>query len=212
MKDLAVVIVTCDKYSWIWDTWYHYFDWNLDVPIYFINETEDCNLPVKQIKVGPHSVNRWTKMVREGVKQIPEKHLFLMTEDILFNRNIDDLFVLLYDVFLKYNAEALHIRHKPTISDIFNIRDIVQGKYVKQLTQRSKYLVSFAPNIWDKEYLMMCLKRNQNPWKCETSRRMRNRGQLVLDYEEPGWYTNAVVKGKLTEEGRKRYEATLDRN
>ncbi|GAG63079.1 unnamed protein product [marine sediment metagenome] len=43
MDNLALVVNTCDKYSHIWDAWYHYYKkyWKLDLPVYFLNETLD---------------------------------------------------------------------------------------------------------------------------------------------------------------------------
>jgi hypothetical protein len=215
MGELAVVIVTCDKYQWIWDTWYYYFKkyWGVECPVYFCNETIEMNYPdIKQILVDIPGAKKWTKRLRESVKQIPEKHLFILMEDILFNKNIDELFVELYALFRQREADALRIRYKPTIADIRHTTSWVQGKRLKMLSQRSKYLASFSPNIWRKSYLLKCLRKDESIWRCELSGRMRNKGQAVYDYEEPNWYVNAVIKGEVTEQGQNKIdEATMDR-
>lgn len=218
MGKLAVIIVTCDKYSWIWDTWYYYFKkfWGIDCPVYFLNETLDIHHPdITQIKVDIPGANKWTTRVRKSVIQIPEDHLFVLMEDILFNESIDDLFRELYIAFEFMEADALRIRYKPTIADIKNIDYWVQGRKLKLLSQRSKYLASFSPNIWRKEYLLHCLRKNESIWKCERSRRLRYKGFKVYDYERTGWYVNAVIKGEITDKGQLKindYETILDRH
>jgi len=201
MNNLAVVIVACDKNSHIWNRWYAHFirHWNIDAPVYFINEVMDIPyLGVKQIKVGHTPVKKWTRMLRRAVKEIHEDHLFIMMDDHIMNFDISDLFTEIYEAFNHFNADAFRIRAESTSADIINLPNYVHGKKIKKLSQRSKYLASFSPNIWRKEYLLRCISRDQSPWRCETSWRIRGRGQLVLDYEIPRWFTNAIEKGKLT--------------
>ena len=84
MNDLAVVLITCDKYSWLWEPWLYYFrkHWHVDCPVYFCNEFMDVDYDgITQVRCGYVSpnANGWTKQVRECIEQIPEKHLFVGT-------------------------------------------------------------------------------------------------------------------------------------
>ena len=204
MNNLAVVIVACDKNAYLWDMWWHHFskNWNIECNIYFVNEVIDISYPVNQIKVGHTPIKKWTRQLRSAVETIPEDHLFIMMDDHIVNYDISKWFYSLYVAFLEFNADALRIRTLHTGSDIVNLTYYVHGKKLKKLMPRSDYLVSFSPNIWSKDYLLRCIRKNQSPWRCETSKRMRNKGQLVLDYEIPRWYTNAIVKGEVTKDGQ----------
>ena len=97
MKDLAVVLITCDKYSWLWDAWHYHFrnNWRIDCPVYFCNEVQPIEYKgITQITCGyvEPNANKWTKQVRECVEHIPEQHLFVILEDLLFDQDITDIF------------------------------------------------------------------------------------------------------------------------
>lgn len=213
MKDLTVVIVSCDKYSFVWDAWHYYFHkhWGLNVPVYFVNETK-LFTHIDQILINEPI---WTKRLREVVKKIPEKHLFVLLEDLLLNESIDDTFCKLYNIFNNFGVDALRIRYSPTKAIMTGTSAIVNGQWVNMLMDYSPYLISFGPTIWDKKYLLECLKKDQSIWKCETSRRMRGRGKMVLDYAIPDWCCNSIKQGKLTKLGQykiEQHENAVDRH
>ena len=86
----------------------------------------------------------------------------------------------------------------------------IKDRELNLLTDRSNYLITFSANLWDKDYLMKCLSKDQSPWKAERSNRMKGCGHRVFDFSLPGWYINALVLGKLTDEGQRNiYEYKL---
>ena len=89
---IALVLNTTDKYSHIWDAWYHYYKkyWYADIPVYFLNERLDCPFPFTQIKVDIPEKHLWTKKLRESVLQIPEDNLFIVLEDLIFTDSFED--------------------------------------------------------------------------------------------------------------------------
>ncbi len=210
MKNLAVVVVACDKYAFIWDAWWYYFRkyFHVECPVYFISEKKLSGvikpLPHHGLLVGHHDVSEWTAMLRKGLKSIPEEHMFILMDDHFFNYDITDLFKELYEAFNHLNADALRLRAHPSSSEIYNLENHVQGKYIKYLSQRSDYLVAFSPNIWRRSYLEACIVTDESPWRCETRNHMRHKGYKVLDYEAMHWFTNAIVKGRVTEDGKER--------
>jgi hypothetical protein len=74
------------------------------------------------------------------------------------------------------------------------------------LTKRSKYRVSYVPNIYKKEVLLDFLSIDESPWQSERQGSKRNwkREYAIYDYPEYGWYCNAVKKGRVTECGQER--------
>lgn len=194
---LAVVINTTDKYSHIWDAWYRHFckHWDFDFPIYFLNEKKDITYPFIQIKVDIPEAHLWTKKLRESVVQIPEDHLFILLEDLFPVRSFDEgEFEFIYDFFLASLADAIRIRHKSryiTASPTTHPR-------IKKLDQNSHYLISHTPNIWDKDFLLECIKNDESPWVNEKrgTRRIKGKGFNVYDYEK-NWFVNVLRRGKV---------------
>ena len=209
MKDLAVVLVTCDKYSWLWDAWYYYFrkHWHVDCPVYFCNEIKPVDYDgITHVPCGYVSpnANGWTKQVRECVEQIPEQHLFVILEDLLFEKDISETFKKLYVAFKLLGADAMRIRSKATRAKMTFTSICIDGVGIKCLTDNSKYLITFSANLWDRTYLMECLSRDQSPWTAELSSRMKGMGWRVYDYVMPNWYVNALVLGRMTTGGTRK--------
>lgn len=207
MKDLAVVLMTCDKYAWLWDVWHYYFRkyWRVDCPVYFCNEIKDVDYDgISQVKCGYVSsdANEWTKQLRDCASQIPEQHVFVILEDLLFDVDITEVFMSLYHEFLRLDADALRVRSKNTRAVMEDVECGMTG--IKKLSDRSNYLITFSANLWHKRYLMEVVKKVQSPWAAEASGRMRGKGYRVYDYHLPGWYVNALVLGKLTEAGQRK--------
>jgi len=201
MEDLAIVFNTTDKYSHIWEVWYHYFKkyWTLDLPVYFLNERLDCPFPFKQIKVDIQGVELWTKKFRESVKQIPENNLFVLLDDLIFIDGFrEGEFEMIYKYFLDIKADALRIR--PYFMDNIAIRIPSKTPGFGKLHNNSPYLISWQPSIWKKETLLKCISPiDENPWKNEQpgTKRIRPRRFSFHYYEKDAWFVNVLRHGKV---------------
>ena len=206
---LAIVINTTDKYSFLWDRWWHYFKKNFepDYPVYFLNERKDINFPLKQIKVDIPEMGLWTKKLRESIKQIPEDDLFILLEDLFITKRFDKKeFENIYNMFKILNADALRIRgDKSKYTTLHDTVFKTNGVGIKKLDQHSRYLIAHSPNIWKKSFLLECLKVDENTWANETrgSRRMEGKNYNIYSYVRSKWFINTCNKGKLTPEGKK---------
>jgi len=200
---LAIVISSCDKHSFLWNPWWYYFSqWEHDYPVCFLTETKDAPFPVNNIKVDIKDI--WTKRIRKSIEQIPEDDIFWLCEDFWFSKLKD--FDKIYKTFKILNADSLRIRRVPSkYSTSEGTMFKINGTAVQKLTQTSKYLIAYSPNIFKKSFLLECLKYDENIWQSETrgSERLENKGYNIYSYLCLNWYGNACRKGKLTEEGKK---------
>lgn len=209
MDEIAIIISSCDKHSFLWEGWWYYFkkNWNCNYPIYLLNEKKDTNLPIKQIKIDIPDINLWTKRIRESIEQIPENDIFFITEDFFIIKPFKPgEFESLYKIFKVTNADALRIKTiRSKYTTLHDTTFKVNGTIIKKLDYHSKYLIAYTPNIWKKSFLLECLKINESPWANETrgSRRLEGKGYNVYSYLKPGWCGNACRKGKITPEGEK---------
>ena len=201
---LAVVISSCDKHSFLWNGWWHYFNnWDYDYPVYFLTESKKPEFPVKTINVNIPDI--WTKRIRESITQIPEDDIFFMTEDVFITSKFKD-FEKIYKTFKTLNADSLRIRRIPSkYTTLHDTMFKINGTVVKKLDQHSKYLIAYSPNIFKKSFLLKCLENDESIWTNETkgSRRLEGKEYNIYSYLKPNWYGNACRKGKLTEEGKK---------
>ena len=197
MLDLAVVINTTDKYSHIWDRWYYYFKkhWTLDLPLYFLNEKKDIPFPFKQIKVDIPEKELWTKKLRESVGQIPEKNLFILLEDLFLTASFEPgEFQYIYSGFTIGGADATRIQPPSKYTTTY---DTMLPKF-SRLTQDSQYLIAHTPNIWRKDFLLECIKIDEDPWtnEIEGTKRIQNKGYNIYNYEKD-WFVNVLRRGEV---------------
>jgi len=198
---LAVVIASCDRYSWFWPTWYHYFSKNFgfEYPVYLINESTPCNLDgVTQILSPVSGVEYWTKMLREAIKQIPEDDLFVLMDDFVIKEYIDIGF--LYKTFKSLGMDSLRIMAVKNKWSRLTFRTSRKDVKFYSLDEDSDYSVSFSPNIWRKAFLLDCIKEDMNPWTCELSLKVKGD---IWHTEILGWYAPVLHNGVLTKEGEK---------
>ena len=205
---LAVVINTCDKYSFIWDKWYYYFkkNWQYNYPVYFLNEKKDIDFPVEQIRVNIPEVELWTKKLRESIEQIPENNIFLLLEDhFIIKKFKKNEFERIYNAFEIINADALRIKDIARFYTIHDTEFFVNGINLKKFDTYSEYLISHSPNIWKKSFLLECIKYDESPWDSEIkdSERISDKKWNIYIYEKLDWYVNVLRQGKATSEGQK---------
>lgn len=203
---LAVVINTTDKYSHIWDAWYYHFckHWRHDFPVYFLNEKKDITYPFKQIKVDIPEKHLWTKKLRESVKQIPEDDLFILLEDLLFTDSFEKgEFEYIYQCFLIGCLDAMRIQPKSKYTTIHETK----LPKISKLDQHSDYLIAHTPNIWKKEFLLECIKVDEDPWSNEINgtKRIQGKGYNIFHYRKD-WFVNVLRHGKAVS----KYKHMLD--
>ena len=202
---LVVVITTCDKHSFLWEAWWHYFkNFDYNYPVYFLTETKKPSFPVNVININIPDINIWTKRIRESITQIPENDIFFMTEDIFITPKFKG-FEDIYRTFKTLNADAFRIReNKSKYTTTHDTLFKINGTTVKKLDSHSRYLIAYSPNIFKKSFLLECLKYDENPCISETagSKRLEGKDYNIYSYLKPDWFGNACRKGEITPEGK----------
>ena len=207
MNNLAVVIVSCDAYSWFWTYWYYYFakNFGFDYPVYLLSETRSISLDnVTVINSEIRNVSHWTKRLRESVAQIPYDNLFVMCDDFLIKADITEQFTELYDTFKSVGADSLRIMADRCVGCIMQPTDLADD--IEELMEDSPYKISYSPNIWKKSFLLKCIQEDESPWTNEIQGSMRVRRAYLLSIDIPGWYVGAIRRGQLIPEGKQLIE------
>ena len=208
MSDLAIVIVSCDRYSWFRPYWRHYFNeyFGFEYPVYMLVEKRaDPIDKVKLIQSKIVNANEWTRGLYEGLKQIPEENVFVLMDDFLITKDITEQFKRIYAIFKESDADSFRIMADP--NKHCQLTDYkVDGFKVERLLPNSEYKISFSPNIYKKSFLMKYMNVSESPWSSETEGSKRVKDALILHTIIPGWYTGALRKGKVLPEGKRLIE------
>jgi len=207
MDNLAVVMVTCNKYSYLWGAWYHYYKANFQhsQQEYFISDSEECPFEeFTHLKYKTIDVNGWSGAIRGCIEKIPHDNIFFLLDDLFFNKPISNILQALNAVFNAYDMDSLRIIMKDSAATAVKTELSLNGAFIRQLKPNSKYLVSYVPNIFKRSVLLDFLSVNESPWSSEVkgSTRVRSKGYKIFDYHYPDWYVNSVVKGVMTPQGK----------
>lgn len=211
MNDLAILMITCDKYSFIWESWYYYFKKNFPqgiAKLYWTNETIDCPYSeFTQIKVDIKHPDKWTKRVRLAAQQIPERNIMILLDDLLItNPMLLSEFEMLYTLFHFFDMDSLIIL--PALSKNLKLKPTcVKGLY--RLKKFSWYLISYSPVIYKKKYLLECLKPTYSIWDSEIkgtkwlwAKVFLGRNYKVYNYLKD-WVINSIKRGKVEDKYKK---------
>lgn len=182
MKNLAVVLHTCDAYERLWKGWA--YCWNkfqagteLDAcPRYFV--TEEKPLP-RPLRGRMHNINtgkgEWSDRLLRALVNIPESYVLYMQEDFWLKDTIMDQML---EIMMKHAkcgdavrimgsgkrlVETLENPGKPRLGVNF-LGNRVEGEDLCRFRIDSPYFFGHAATIWYKPHLIRCLAPGENPW------------------------------------------------
>lgn len=164
MNNLSILVLSTDSYEDTWKPFFHFKNKNWsDCPFetYVMTEKKDCPY-AKTIKVD-YPLSQWTKRFREALKMIDTKYVMLFDGDMFIRekvntKEIDECIDLFDEETITISFER---EYAPTLpSDYIGFR-------IKP--NKSPYLNSCQPSIWDREKLIERLEQDQSPWEWELS-------------------------------------------
>lgn len=204
MNDLALLVVSCDKYS---DLWEHFFAliekyWN------------DCTLTkylgsnfmnydknnVRTIQVGAD--RSWAENVKKMLEQIQENYVIMMLEDFFIDKPImNNAIEILYNHMLIHGYDCLRLEPSPPPIKIDD-----KNLRIGRLIPGSPYYVSTQPAIWKKSILVELLMDGYSAWDFE----IRN-SKKSADFKYNFYCTKDYILHHLNGVERgKYYKSTID--
>ena len=172
MKDLAVILHTCDAYERLWRGFFYCwfkFQNNTELgrcKLYFMNEEQDefnvGGFPTSAIWC-PTGPGEWSDRLIRGLVNIPEPYVLYMQEDFWLDKTLFDphLEIIMY---WARRSEAVRIMGSgKRLMD--SLASPVQGEPFRRFAHRSPYFFGHAATVWYKPHLMRCLGPGENPWQ-----------------------------------------------
>ena len=205
MKNLCVIIHTCDDYEFCWEGWYRSYqknwDMNLNVDMFFVNEEKQISYEnLIQLKTGK---GEWSDRLLFALNRLEYENVLYIQEDVWILKKID--ITKYYEDFLFMNMDALRFLNSVTGSSRhYSFEKGIYSENYLKFSKDSDYLISHQPSIWKKKFLIKCLNTGENPWinEIDGTERIRNSDKhpniySVRDLGE--WYLHAARHGRLTE-------------
>lgn len=163
MSDFAILILSCDKYKDLWPVTlkqFHNHFKQCPYKIYFGSNAHRCDDP-SVIPLLSGEDKDWSSSYLAILKQIPEKKLFVLLEDLIVVSTIDpSRFSACVEFLVQQNAN--HIKYWP-IPDPH--RTLSNSEF--QVLERGKPYRTSVCGFWDREYIQQLLIPGENPWNFE---------------------------------------------
>jgi len=195
MKDFAIVILSCDKYSDLWPGFFYQLDKNLktDIPKYLISNFQNYrdNFTKNLNVIQNHEESNWSSNFLKALNLISEKKIFVILEDIFISSKVDaNKFTELLQFAVDEDVQHIKYMGYPRATIPFNA---LLSRYEAGMP----YLVSVC-GIWDKKYLSQLILDGENPWEFEVNASYRAKFSATKFYGclNPLFeYKNMVEKG-----------------
>lgn len=173
MSDVAILILSCDKYADAWESFFLMFEkfWS-DCPftIYLTSNekpfvSEKVKLKINQLFSNKHST--WSEETFLVLKEIKEEYVILLLEDYLIYQNVDTQSIMkYYNVMLQENALYLRLACFPKKYNSWWPYQPITKEYAV-ISYDAKYLISLQTSIWKKDFLLQLIEDNESPWEFE---------------------------------------------
>ena len=200
-SDLAVLVVSCDKYSDMWGPFFQLF-WRFwpdcTFKVYLLCNNLRIYLPkVNMLLIGDDI--SWSDNLKKALQLIREEYVLLF---------IDDLFLLspvqaerLEKVFSWIIVNRPNCVRMNCYADNYpvpNKPDKPYNDFLGIVSKGMDYRVSTVLTVWKREYLMNLLGEGENAWEfeiCGTERANFSDGYYST-YENHFHVVNCVIRGK----------------
>ena len=194
-QDCAILVISSDRYSDLWDPFFHCFvkRWpKCPYKVYLgSNETKFENgNGVETILSGPD--RDWSSSFLSILSQIPEKYLFIFLEDFFPISDVSSDVMLEHFEYMKRNG----INHMHDLYDSIpcdGYIDKTYGVYEKGAPYRVNVY-----GFWNKECLSKLLIEGENPWNFEIMGSYRSSyfDNFYSMLQSPFKIMNMVEKGR----------------
>ena len=219
MKDISLLIHTCDNYSNFWTGMLFSLDFNWDfnkIPVYWASEEISIhehnftcrnfsykpNKQIQQILTGKTDKNGFSNRMITALKQIDTEWVIYMQEDMWLLSKID------YEVMSKLllfaqisKADSIKIHTKLGYYDSYRLENTnvtIDNIKLQKYSEGDNFLHSHNATIWNKQYLIDNILEDEDPWTNEVEGSKRMSSKLHNHYHyNIHWYSQPGVCEKV---------------
>lgn len=207
IKNMAVLVLSCDKYSSLWDVFFDRFFkyWpNCTHPIYlvsnFLQYTKDPR--VQTLNIGKDV--DWSSNLLLALKEVKQDHILVLIEDAPFDSKVDSEKINdIFSIFIENNMNHLNLKGSPKPNGNVN-------EFYGEVLSGTLYRTSLVPCLWKKEMLFKLLQPGETAWDFEIVGSVRSE-------HYSGFYSlnnnifnllHIIIKGKIERSAFKKLVAT----
>ncbi len=193
-KEFAVLVVSCDKYSDLWQPFFRTFRlyWP-DCPfrVYLLSNHRSADEEgVQNLCVGDDI--SWSDNLRRAVESIEQQYVLLFLDDLFLHRPVNWEYVKsVFNWITEKEPNYVRMNSSPLPDKPFN-------ELVGIASKGTIYRTSTVLSVWKKAVLLDLLKNAETAWDFEIfgSTRSDKYDNFYSTWKECFPVTNGVIKGK----------------
>lgn len=198
---MKILVCSCDKDEDLFEPFKHCIEkyWHDHPEI--IYSTETIKNPYYKTINKNEPLEKWTKRIRETLKEIPDEEILLMIDDIFIRKPVDTKRIEYARQNLKGNIALFNFEK------VFNPKDKESGLQGFKIRKKgSSYELSLMCGLWNKSKLIDILNIDSDPWAVEYNQNTKgydyliNSGDYIIDWGYKYLNRVGVCKGKWARE------------
>ena len=202
-SELAIVVMSCDRYADMWEPFVRCFEryWpDCTYDKYLVTETTKCQNKFFVDTLICGADTEWTDRLDHIVTQLEQEHFLILCDDYLLCDRVDSEKMEEFVKFAKiYGAGNLRLLPNPAPDNL-----IFDAAEIGEISRGKQYRVSTQAGIWSREYLRQFSGMHTSIWGFE-----RMGSAMSVDFDQPVLCTtrhvfpfiDAVHKGKWERDG-----------
>lgn len=197
-KELAIVVLSCDKFSTLWPLFFDRFNKffpDIGAKVYLLSNFKNLEFKtdtqINLIKTG-EDISWSYNLEKLLISLEEEKVMFLMDDGLLSNHVNKAKFENIYKEFLNKDMDYLNLK-----SSLFADKNL--DSLFRELPPGTSYRAAIAPALWKKHVLLDILNNKENAWQFEIfgSQRSNIYNRFYSLNESLFKFDHLVIKGKI---------------
>jgi hypothetical protein len=192
--DIAIVILSCDKFKVTWEPCFnHLFNaWpDCPYPVYLLNSF----IPSKDERVIDLLVGEdlnWSNTLKKGLLKIKQKRVFFVFDDSFLTKIDLEEVKIIFKTAIENDLESVTLRKNP-----FG-KGVKYNNRLYKIKPTAKYRNSLFLNLFKKEVLLELLKNGEDAWAFEKdgNERSKNINFYSVYSTKLASYHHGIIKGK----------------
>lgn len=186
---VALLVHSCDRYEFLFKGFEYFFakHWPVGIPCNYYFATEEKQVNVNGFINILSGKGEWTNRLVTLLQGIKEEYILYFQEDMWLTKNVNPAFLAqLFALAQSNNWQQVKL-HSSEVYKTNPTEFSIEGFTVAKLDNAaSEYLMSHQVTLWNKNFLLQQLPKNEHPWRNERkgSKRLKQLNPAIyqVDY------------------------------
>ena len=170
-KDVALLVHSCDRYELLYKGFEFFFSkyWDSEINCNLYFATEEKQVLIDGFENIQSGKGAWADRLAFLLKEkITEKYILYIQEDMWLSKKINaSFFNQLFELTEKNNWQQVKL-HSSEVYKTVETSSFIEGFNVAKLDNaKSGFLMSHQITLWNKDFLLKQLHKNEHPWRNE---------------------------------------------